>query len=71
MKLMETDKNGCSACQPGKEQYEAYTMKVRGESRRMYQYDYRTEGGELFACCSQTLEECREKRDAWLKELSK
>ncbi|WP_195667229.1 DUF3873 family protein, partial [Phocaeicola vulgatus] len=33
---------------------------------RMYQYDYRTESGELFACCAPTLEACRERRDKWL-----
>lgn len=27
---------------------------------------YRTESGELFACCAPTLEACRERRDKWL-----
>jgi len=34
---------------------------------KMYQYDYKTDSGELFTCCAPTLEKCREKRDAWLK----
>ena len=56
------DERGCSVCQPGKENYTTY----RGKRVRMYQYDYRTESGELFACCAPTLEACRERRDKWL-----
>ncbi|WP_294590796.1 DUF3873 family protein [uncultured Bacteroides sp.] len=59
---MKTDKNGCTTCQSGKEQYEIFT--VRG--KKYVQYDYRTEAGELFACVKSTLEECRQKRDEWL-----
>ena len=59
--------NGCSVCQPGKENYTTYNTKLRGKRVRMYQYDYRTKNGELFACCAPTLERCREKRDEWLK----
>ncbi|WP_289415398.1 DUF3873 family protein, partial [Bacteroides caecimuris] len=29
-------------------------------------YDYRTEDGELFSVVSNTLKECRQKRDEWL-----
>ena len=57
------DERGCSVCQPGKENY---TTKLKGKRVRMYQYDYRTESGELFACCAPTLEACRERRDKWL-----
>lgn len=57
------NKNSCSTCQAGKEQYETFT--IRG--KRYFQYDYRTEQGELFACVKPTLEECRQKRDEWLK----
>lgn len=64
------NKNGCSVCQPGSENYCTYTTRLRCKNVRMYQYDYRTEKGELFACCAPTLEKCREKRDAWLKELA-
>ena len=48
--------NGCSVCQPGKENYTTYNTRLRGKRVRMYQYDYRTESGELFACCAPTLE---------------
>ena len=37
------NKNGCSVCQPGKENYCTYNNKLRGKRVRMYQYDYRTE----------------------------
>jgi hypothetical protein len=60
------NKNGCSVCQPGKENYCTYNTRLRGKRVRMYQYDYRTESGELFACCAPTLEACRKKRDVWL-----
>ena len=42
------NENGCSVCQPGKENYTTYNTKLRGKRVRMYQYDYRTESGELF-----------------------
>ena len=50
------DERGCSVCQPGKENYTTYNTRLRGKRVRMYQYDYRTESGELFACCAPTLE---------------
>ena len=61
-----TIKNGCSVCQPGKENYTTYATKLGRKKVRMYQYDYRTESGELFSCCAPTLETCRERRDKWL-----
>ena len=60
------NENGCSVCQPGKENYTTYTTKLGRKRMRMYQYDYRTESGELFSCCAPTLEQCRERRDKWL-----
>lgn len=63
------NKNGCSVCQPGKENYCTFSIKLKGKVRRMYQYDYRTESGELFSCCAPTLEKCREKRDEYLKAM--
>ena len=57
------NKNGCSVCQPGKENY---SIKLKGKVRRMYQYDYRTESGDLFATVAPTLKACREERDIWL-----
>lgn len=58
--------NGCSACQSGKENYCSYTTRLRGKRVKMYQYDYRTQGGDLFTCCASSLEACRTKRDKWL-----
>lgn len=62
------NKNGCSVCAPSKENYCTYNTKLRGKKVRMYQYDYRTENGDLFACCAPSLEACRQKRDKWLED---
>lgn len=66
---METinDERGCSICKPGKENYTTYYTKLKGKKVIMFQYDYRTDDGELFSCCARTLDECRDKRDSWLK----
>lgn len=48
----------------GKEQYQAFKDKRRGQ---LYQYDYRDMLGELFSCVKPTLEECRKAKDEWLK----
>ena len=57
------NKNGCSVCQSGKENYTTYNTKLRGKRVKMYQYDYRAESGELFSCCVSTLRGVqREKR---------
>lgn len=61
------NKNGYSVCDPGKENYCTFTVKIKGKSKKMYQYDYRTESGDLFAYCAPSLEACREKRDIWLR----
>ena len=53
------------------ENYTTYTTKLGRKRVRMYQYDYRTESGELFACCAPTLEACRERRDKWLDAKNK
>ena len=59
------DQNGCSTCQPGKENY---TTFVAGGFRGTiyYQYDYRHTNGDLFSCVEKSLEECRNERDKWL-----
>nr|WP_303328146.1 DUF3873 family protein [uncultured Butyricimonas sp.] len=56
------NENGCSICQPGKENYTTYNTKLKGKRVRMYQYDYRTENGDLFSCCAANLVSCREKK---------
>ena len=63
--------NGCSVCLPAKDNYTTYTTKLRGKRVRMYQYDCRTESGELFACCAPALEACRERRDKRLDAKNK
>ena len=67
MAMKSINVNGCSVCQPGSENYCTYITRLRGKRVKMYQYDYKTDSGELFTCCAPTLEKCREKRDAWLK----
>ena len=66
MIMNSINKDGCSVCQPGKENYCTYSTKLNRKRVRMYQYDYRTESGDLFATVAPTLVECREKRDTWL-----
>ena len=61
--MVMNDKNGCSICKNGEERYESFTMM----HRKMCQYDYRTEEGELFSCVKPTLEQCRIARDACCK----
>ena len=61
---MKLDENGCSTCQLGKEQHKSFAHR----GKTYFQYDYRTESGDLFSCVKPTLEECREKRDEWLKK---
>jgi hypothetical protein len=63
---MKSDKQGCSTCARGQEQYEEYYSAV--SRRNMVQYDYRDIGGELFGCVAPTLEKCREKRDKWIED---
>lgn len=60
--------NGVSTTQKGQEQYETFTASPRPK-RKAVQYDYRSaETGELFTIVQQTLEQCRAKRDEWLKK---
>lgn len=58
--------NGCSVCEEGKENY---TTVIAGAFRgtEYYQYDYRI-NGELFSTVAKSLEECRKRRDEWLRE---
>jgi len=52
----------------GQEQYETFTRKIRGKTKKYYQYDYRHTNGILFSCVKPTLEACRIARDSWLYE---
>lgn len=61
------NRNGCSVCEPGQENY---TIFIAGAFRgtEYYQYDYRHHtDGELFSTVAKSLEECRKRRDEWLR----
>ena len=60
--------NGCSVCQPGRENYTSFTAKIGRKTVKRWQYDYRTESGELFSCAGVSLDSCRAKRDLWLSQ---
>jgi hypothetical protein len=51
---------------PGREQYEEYCSTITKVCQ--YQYDYRHTDGELFSCVASSLQECRERKNKWLKE---
>ena len=63
---MESDINGCSTCPNGKENHESFYSEILNAWR--VQYDYRTPNGKLFSTVAKTLEQARNKRDAWLKK---
>jgi hypothetical protein len=50
----------------GEENYEHYHSSFDDKIR--VQYDYRHTDGELFSCIAKTLEQAKEKRNAWLRE---
>lgn len=60
--------NGCSACLPGQENYTSYRTRIGRKKVTRWQYDYRTEDGELFSCVGVSLDSCRAKRDLWLSQ---
>lgn len=60
---MKYDKQGCSTCPRGGEQFETF----RFNSKEYVQYDYRKFDGELFTCVEPNVETARARRDAWLK----
>lgn len=53
---------------PGQEQYETFTRRVGGKSKKYIQYDYRHTDGELFSTIKPTLDACRTARDEWLSK---
>ena len=63
---MRTDKQGCSSCPTGQEQFETYTGKTTGEE--YVQYDYRHTDGHLFSTIARTLDAARARRDRWLRQ---
>ena len=63
-----TENGVTTANTPGMEQYETFTRKVGGKTKKHCQYDYRHNNGELFSCVKPTLEACRAARDEWLNK---
>ena len=61
--------NGVSTCtEAGREKYERFQSGIGRRRRTLVQYDYRHPiDRELFSCVKPTLDECRQKRDEWLK----
>lgn len=66
MKTNSINHNGCSVCVAGEENYTTFRPAHRPK-QIFYQYDYRTPDGKLFSIVAPTLEECRTRRDEWLK----
>ena len=61
------DNRGCSICAAGNENYETFSTQIGRKRVKRVQYDYRHTDGELFSCVGNTLEDCRQRRDKWLK----
>lgn len=59
------DEHGCTMCNAAG--HESYARFKACNRKYYYQYDYRHTNGELFSCVAPTLEQCREKRDNWIK----
>jgi uncharacterized protein DUF3873 len=59
---VESDIKGCSTCPKGQEQHETFMR----DGKEFVQYDYRTNGGELFSCVAGSLELARQQRDSWM-----
>ena len=54
-----------STCKQGEEKYEHFNHRLGRKARRMVQYEFRDDQGELFACVKDNLEACRAARDTW------
>jgi hypothetical protein len=65
MNTNSINKNGCSVCEQGKENYTTFRSTHRPK-RTFFQYDYRNKYGELYSTVAPTLAECRKRRDKWL-----
>lgn len=62
---------GVSTCQTaGTEKYEKFSFAHRPQ-KTYVQYDYRDTNGTLFSIVRPTVEECRDKRDEWLRAKGK
>lgn len=65
------DNRGCSVFPAGSENYEIFTLRLRGKRTKRVQYDYRHPDGELFSTVAASLKECRHRRDEWLRQSGK
>ena len=70
MKPNSINNNGCTECEQEEENYTRFHPTHRPK-QTFYQYDYRHTDGELFSTVAPTLEECRTRRDEWLKKKTK
>lgn len=61
------NQNGCSVCAAGSENYTTFSTRLGRKSVKRVQYDYRTPEGELFSCVGKDIEDCRRKRDEWVR----
>lgn len=69
MNANSINNNGCSVCEQGKENYTTFRPAHRPK-QIFYQYDYKHTDGELYSTVAPTLEECRTRRDEWLRKKS-
>ena len=53
---------------PEQEQYEFFTDRIGGKTKRYCQYDYRHTDGKLFSCVKPSLDACRQARDEWVAD---
>lgn len=59
--------NGVSVCPTAEGRHEYFTLTLSPRRKKQRQYDYCDADGELFSCVALTLEECRAKREIWLR----
>ena len=70
MKTNSINNNGCSVCETGQENYITFRPAHRPK-QIFYQYDYwHGADGDLFSTVAPTLEECRKRRDEWVRKKS-
>lgn len=67
MKTKSINDKACSVCEAGQENYTTFGFAHRPK-QKFFQYDYRHTDGELFSTVASTLEQCRSRRDEWLRK---
>ena len=66
---MENIANDSKCLQRGQEIYKRFKAGNMFSKEVMWCYYYRHIDGELFFCVASTLEECRQLKEEWVKEL--